>query len=768
MAKRNLLLVDADPRSLRVLEVSLRKAGYSVTTSGDVDGALELIALTEPDLVISDTRLPGKDGFALVAALRERPAEQAIPLMFLSSDPSVESKMRGLSLGIEDYLTKPTLIREILTRIHLILERNDRERLGRTAKTRFAGSLEDMGLVDLLQTIEMSRKSGVLKLSSGRRTGQMWFSEGRVIEAELGVLTGEAAIYRFLIWSEGNFELEFRDVRRDDKIGIPTQALLMEGVRRLDEWGRLQEQLPSLDAVLETNDRELAERIGEIPDELNDVLRAFDGRRDLTGVLDYVGGDDLVTLTAISKLFFDGFLTVRHPSEVAADAQVGGHSDPFIGFVPEDSLTPAVVAGLLPTPAGMLAQPALPPAGLVHHGLDPHGLRSPTNGAARSSGVAGLGRAAHGAVHSAQPSAILEASAKAPTPLTPRPGPSQRAAHPAPEGQDAMANRIQREHTRESLDDGRPLTFGTSEPPTPRRSFAPPGAPVDTAAATVERADRREKPAEPAPSASEMHHDDDPQVQRFFSRPPAAPTWSDDFDGSDHEPKAPPQRGMYWTLGIAGAGILSIGAFLLYNKVLMPTPEELVPGVRALPTPESVVAVAPAAELAPKAATPSEAAPAPSQAAPVEATPAKAQALAEPTPEQPAQAAPSEPPSTAAPAQATSTGDYDALIAEARKLGYRRSAEAAYLKALAARPGEPEALSALSMLYLNQGKNTEARERAKQAVDRDAQSAEGWIVLGAAESALGNAQAARTAYQRCAALPSSSSKYVLECKRMLR
>ncbi|HEX5661809.1 MAG TPA: response regulator, partial [Polyangiales bacterium] len=83
MAKQNLLLVDADPRSLRLLEVSLRKAGFSITTCGDVDSALELVDLVEPNMIIADTRLPGKDGFALVEALRAKPSGGQIPLMFL-------------------------------------------------------------------------------------------------------------------------------------------------------------------------------------------------------------------------------------------------------------------------------------------------------------------------------------------------------------------------------------------------------------------------------------------------------------------------------------------------------------------------------------------------------------------------------------------------------------------------------------------------------------------------------------------------------------
>ncbi|MBC7172109.1 MAG: response regulator, partial [Polyangiaceae bacterium] len=65
MAKQNLLLVDADQRSLRVLEVSLRKAGYSVATCSDASTAMEMVELSKPDLILSDTRLPGFDGFTL-------------------------------------------------------------------------------------------------------------------------------------------------------------------------------------------------------------------------------------------------------------------------------------------------------------------------------------------------------------------------------------------------------------------------------------------------------------------------------------------------------------------------------------------------------------------------------------------------------------------------------------------------------------------------------------------------------------------------------
>ena len=146
MAKKSLLLVDADPRSLRVLEVSLRKAGYSVATCRDAPNALETVDLSQPDLILSDTRLPGTNGFELVEALRRRDDHKGVPFMFLSSDSSVESKVRGLELGVEDYLVKPIYIKEIITRINLTLQRQEREGLARRTSISNSPSFQSSSL----------------------------------------------------------------------------------------------------------------------------------------------------------------------------------------------------------------------------------------------------------------------------------------------------------------------------------------------------------------------------------------------------------------------------------------------------------------------------------------------------------------------------------------------------------------------------------------------------------------------------------------------
>jgi CheY-like chemotaxis protein len=321
LAKKQLLLVEPDPQSLRVLEVSLKKAGFSVTTAGDGSDALTKVELSTPDLILSDTRLPRLDGYELVRRLKERPDYAAIPVVFLTGQRSIEDKIRGLELGVEDYLTKPIFVRELIARVNLLLARRTHDSMATNVpvsrRTRFSGSLEDMGMVDLLQTFEVSRKSGIARVFDGRREAKIYFRDGKVVDAELGRLRGEEAVYRSLILSSGEFEVEFCPVQNEDIIPTSTQGLLMEGMRRVDEWGRQLEQLPALDTIFEVDHEQLVERLNEVPDELNAILRLFDGRRTLIDVIDESPFEDLSTLSTVSKLFFEGLLVVsqRTPEE---------------------------------------------------------------------------------------------------------------------------------------------------------------------------------------------------------------------------------------------------------------------------------------------------------------------------------------------------------------------------------------------------------------------------------------------------------------------
>src|SRR6476620_6878698 len=177
------------------MEVSLKKAGFQVTTAIDVKDALEKVQISPPDLVLSDTKLPDPDGFELCKRVKTDERFKFIPFVFLTNQKSVEFKVRGLELGGDDYLTKPIYIKEIVTRVKMILQKAEKERIEKKeTKGGFSGSLADMGVVDLVQTFEIGSKTGTIILQ-GERNGTIYFREGKVVDAELGRLKGENAFY---------------------------------------------------------------------------------------------------------------------------------------------------------------------------------------------------------------------------------------------------------------------------------------------------------------------------------------------------------------------------------------------------------------------------------------------------------------------------------------------------------------------------------------------------------------------------------------------
>jgi CheY-like chemotaxis protein len=352
LAKQHLLLVDGDPKSLRVMEVSLKKAGFSVTTAVNGRDALEKCEISPPDLILSDTKMPEMDGFELCRRLKTDDRYRGTPFIFLTGQKSVEYKVKGLELGVEDYLTKPIYIKEIVTRVKILLQKKEKERLEKKdLKASFAGSLSDMGVVDLVQTLEMGKKSGALHVKNRKGVEAVcYFRDGRILDCELSAkLTGENAFYRLLNWQEGEFAIEFKPIEREERIPVSTQGLLMEGMRRIDEWGRIVEQLPALDRVFEIDYPLLAERLAEIPDDVNALLRLFDGRRTLEQVIEEADYDDLAAAGVISKLFFEGIIkeTVAVPVEESAP------SGPALGAAERSSAHGRAPAPPPPEPDGV-------------------------------------------------------------------------------------------------------------------------------------------------------------------------------------------------------------------------------------------------------------------------------------------------------------------------------------------------------------------------------------------------------------------------------
>ncbi|WP_250446383.1 response regulator transcription factor [Actinotalea sp. C106] len=116
-----LLVVDDEPTIRELLTTSLRFAGFEVHGAADGASALTLIRDVEPDLVVLDVMLPDMDGFTVTRRMREQ--GRRVPVLFLTARDDTSDKVTGLTVGGDDYVTKPFSLEEVVARIRAVLRR---------------------------------------------------------------------------------------------------------------------------------------------------------------------------------------------------------------------------------------------------------------------------------------------------------------------------------------------------------------------------------------------------------------------------------------------------------------------------------------------------------------------------------------------------------------------------------------------------------------------------------------------------------------------
>lgn len=120
MSKVKILVVDDEPRYLKLVSYNLEAGRYEVITTASGEEALALVARTNPDLVILDLRLPDIDGYEVCTRIREF---SLVPIIMLTARGEEREKVQGLRLGADDYVTKPFSAEELMARVEAVLRR---------------------------------------------------------------------------------------------------------------------------------------------------------------------------------------------------------------------------------------------------------------------------------------------------------------------------------------------------------------------------------------------------------------------------------------------------------------------------------------------------------------------------------------------------------------------------------------------------------------------------------------------------------------------
>jgi CheY-like chemotaxis protein len=233
-----LLVVDDNPMVLGMLQQALAPLAQVATATDSADALLKAVD-NPPELLVCDYRMPGMDGRQLVEKLKSRPATANFSTVLMASKADIAEKLSPQDAA-DDYLEKPFFLKEATRRIKRMIDRIALEKMAKTAPSDgvVRGSLAQMNVIDLMQSLEMGRKSCQLSLSNENDKCEVFFVEGQVKHATYGELVGDEAVFKVLRWTGGNFQLDFEGKTDQQTTQLNTQGLLMEGLRLLDESQR--------------------------------------------------------------------------------------------------------------------------------------------------------------------------------------------------------------------------------------------------------------------------------------------------------------------------------------------------------------------------------------------------------------------------------------------------------------------------------------------------------------------------------------------------
>jgi len=232
------LLVDDNPMVLGMLRGALTPLAI-VNTAADAADALLKAVDDPPDLLVCDYRMPGMDGRQLVEKLKSRPKTAGIAVVLLATRADISEKL-SMHDPVEDFVEKPFFLKDATQRIKRVIDKIAIEKMAKTAPSDgvLRGSLSQMNVIDLVQSLEMGRKSCSLTMSNAGEKCELFFAEGQVTHAAYGALTGDKAVFKVLRWTGGTFEVNFEGKTKQQTTTLNTQGLLMEGLRQLDEAKR--------------------------------------------------------------------------------------------------------------------------------------------------------------------------------------------------------------------------------------------------------------------------------------------------------------------------------------------------------------------------------------------------------------------------------------------------------------------------------------------------------------------------------------------------
>lgn len=306
---QRVLVVDADASSRSILEVSLKRAGFEVAIATGGREALQVLGGSRlPSVVVVSSELHGEDGYSFVAQIRADARVAKLPVLLLARADEEEKSTLADVVGADDLVAKPAFARDVAALVTLWTAERD-------SGGAYLMDTSVLPLPVMLRALLSTQRAG--QVSLGRKTF-IAYRAGRLTHAASDGLGGVDALIRILTLGQGTYRVAFTIPTTPSTLEVPLRELVNGIFPRLSKWESLAARSVPLEARFQVDFPALARALPSIPDAVNDVVRLFDGLRDVRQVLFDSPLNETVTLEVANRLHLMGIVqpVARDPEEL--------------------------------------------------------------------------------------------------------------------------------------------------------------------------------------------------------------------------------------------------------------------------------------------------------------------------------------------------------------------------------------------------------------------------------------------------------------------
>lgn len=236
-AKKLILIIHRDSYQADSLQKHLSDYSYEIEIQKTGNAGLESAKQHKPDVILASSYLKDMDGIDLCWMIRQTDELAAVPFFLLTDYINDEERINAYRSGVDAVLESTTSFRELYTRIEAILKRTERTSPTSESDSHISllGKISHISVVELLQFLNISQKSGTVIFTHDSQKGEIGFWEGKIVWARQDKLIGEDAVQAITGWTMGTFQFEKDRIDPIVNVHTATMQLILDCCKTLDE-----------------------------------------------------------------------------------------------------------------------------------------------------------------------------------------------------------------------------------------------------------------------------------------------------------------------------------------------------------------------------------------------------------------------------------------------------------------------------------------------------------------------------------------------------